>query len=122
MNMEMPLAGLNVLVVSDDFYRAWDTIETLEEAGACVQGPFRGADGALHANRRSVPPCVVIDLNQGFGADFEIARTLASVGVPSILVIGDDDISIPADLAGLQRLQKPVSKGMLAAAVAALLS
>jgi ActR/RegA family two-component response regulator len=120
MSSKLPLAGCSVLVVDDDFYLAWDTTEVLEEAGALVCGPYGNAAEALYAIRESVPLYAVVDLNLGFGPDFQVARTLKKLAIPTILVTGYDSSIIPADLQGIRCLQKPVGAGKLIAAVAEL--
>jgi DNA-binding response OmpR family regulator len=122
MNDDTRLSGRSVLVVEDDFYLAEDARDALEEAGANVLGPYGRADEALNSLEEHVPDCAVVDLNLGFGPNFEVARALKLRGVPILLVTGYDPNTIPPDLAAIASLQKPISRAKLTAAVADLLN
>ena len=117
MTGDTPLLGCSVLVVDDDFYLAEDARETLEEAGATVLGPYSRADEALGSLTDRPPEYAVLDLNLGFGPDFEIARRLKVLRVPVVFVTGYDENIIPPDLADTPCIRKPIKKGMLVAAV-----
>jgi DNA-binding response OmpR family regulator len=116
------LNGCSVLVVDDDFFLAEESREALEEAGATVLGPYGRADEAIGSLEENLPECAVLDLNLGPGPKFEVARAVKAKGVPMVLVTGYDENIIPPDLANTPCLQKPVSRAMLVAAVADLLS
>jgi DNA-binding NarL/FixJ family response regulator len=46
--MALPLTGVSVLVVEDDFFVATDIKQTLEDAGADVVGPAASVTEAMH--------------------------------------------------------------------------
>jgi DNA-binding response OmpR family regulator len=115
------LNGCSVLVVDDDFYLAEDSREALEEAGATVLGPYGREDEALASIEEDLPDLAVIDLNLGAGPSFKVAWAMKARGVPMVLVTGYDADVILRDLADTSRLQKPVSRATLVAAVTELL-
>lgn len=111
------LGGLSVLVVEDDFYLADDARSALEEAGARVLGPCRDADEALQLARQERPTCAVLDVNLGEGPAFGPARALQKQGVSFLFLTGYDAEVVPPDLAGVERLEKPISPARLVSAV-----
>jgi len=110
-----------VLVVEDDFYLAEDARDALEDAGAQVLGPVPQISQALGLFEATQPDCAVLDVSVQDGPSFDLARTILSRAVPVLFVTGYDAGSIPADLARVPRLQKPVTQGGLVAAVEGLL-
>ena len=111
------LDGINILLVEDDFYLASDEKAALERAGARVVGPCRDADEAEGFLAREAVDCAVVDLNLGAGPSFAFARSMHERGVPLVFVTGYDQAVIPSDLAGSQRLEKPIRDRDLVAAV-----
>ncbi|MEE2951924.1 MAG: PAS domain S-box protein [Pseudomonadota bacterium] len=104
------LTGWRVLVVEDDYYMAGDTAAALRGAGAEVLGPCPGEEATFELLTSSTPTHAILDLNLGGGgARFEIAHALRDQGVPFIFLTGYDPEVIPAELADVVRLQKPVA-------------
>jgi PAS domain S-box-containing protein len=115
------LTGRSVLVVEDDYYMASDTAAALRGAGATVLGPCPSEDATLDLLETATPTHAVLDLNLGGGGPrFEIAHALKEHGVPFIFLTGYDPDAVPADLADVVRLQKPVSFSRIVEAVAQL--
>lgn len=115
------LTGRSILVVEDDYYLASDTAAALRGAGAAILGPCPSeyATFALLATKR--PTHAVLDLNLGGGGPrFAIAEALQALGVPFLFLTGYDPEVIPPAMAGVPRLQKPVSPATVAEAVARL--
>lgn len=112
------LAGLSVLVIEDDFYLADDAREALEEAGAKVVGPVSNAADALELLARTRPDCALVDVNLGGGASFVSAEALQQRAIAFVFLTGYDASIIPPRFASVPRLQKPVSKPALLAALA----
>jgi len=116
--MTATLDGINVLLVEDDYYLATDEKAALEGAGARVIGPCRDADEASGLAVREIIDCAVVDINLGNGPSFAFARSMRAQGVPFVFVTGYDQAIIPPDLAGAERLEKPIRDRDLIAAVA----
>jgi DNA-binding LytR/AlgR family response regulator len=114
-----PLRGVAVLVVEDHYYQADETRRALEAAGAAVLGPYGSAAEAL---RSGEPDCAVLDINLGAGADFALARVMASRGVPLVLLTGYDEKAIPTDLWRAAHLSKPAEAWRIVATVKSQLS
>ncbi|WP_108398068.1 response regulator [Devosia submarina] len=108
-----PLQGRSVLVVDDDFFLAMDACSTLQEAAATIIGPFGRATDALNSLKNQRPDLAIVDLNLGSGPNFELARTLADAGIPTVIMTGYDKDVIPPDLTHLPCLQKPLDMGQL---------
>lgn len=118
MTVPAPLAGINVLVVEDDYYLASDEKTALEGAGARVIGPCGDAAEAAGLAAAQRIDCAVIDVNLGEGPTFTLAHTLQQRGVPFVFVTGYDQALIPPELGPAQRLEKPIRDRDLIAAVA----
>ena len=103
----MPLHGLRILVVEDDYYLATDARKTIEEAGGKVVGPFATAEEAQTAFDADGADLAVIDINLGNGPDFELARHLYSAKLPFLFATGYDQAVVPDDLNAIVRLEKP---------------
>jgi CheY-like chemotaxis protein len=115
--MTAPLAGLSVLVIEDDFYLADDAQQTLEAAGAKVLGPVSNAADALELLARTHPDCALVDVNLGGGANFVSAEALQQQGVPFVFLTGYDASIVPPRFASIPRLEKPVRKSDMLAAL-----
>ena len=111
-----------MLVVEDDYYQAEDTRRLLAAAGASVIGPFARLGDAIASLERQKPDCAVIDLNLGNGPGFEFARALKQRGVAIVILSGYSESSIPDDLRGVARLEKPASGDAMLKAVGAALA
>jgi FixJ family two-component response regulator len=112
-----PLKGKRILVLEDDFYLATDEKALLERAGATVVGPL--GSSCLPGDIDAAGPLdgAVVDINLGRGSDFGFARLLHQRGTPFVFVTGYDAAVIPADLASIPRLEKPVRERDLISAV-----
>jgi len=115
------LTGKTVMVVEDDFYLANDTAAALASAGAEVMGPYPRDDDVHLALQSTTPDAAVVDLNLGGGGpQFAIARLLKERGIPFVFFTGYDPGVIPAEMADIKRLQKPLPLRSLVEAVAGL--
>ncbi len=115
------LVGRKVMVVEDLYYLAVDVKMALTEVGALVMGPFPNGKAALRGLADGLPDCAILDVNLGEGASYDLARTLRMRGVPFLFFTGYDLDAIPAEFAGVSRLEKPVGDARLLAAVTACL-
>lgn len=116
----MPLDGLRILIVEDDYYLAADNALTIEAAGGTVVGPFATAEDARNALDSERTDLAIIDINLGAGPSFAFARHLDQVGMPFLITTGYDDAVVPADLKKIKRLEKPFHADELIRATAKL--
>jgi DNA-binding response OmpR family regulator len=112
-----PLLALRVLVVEDDYFIALELCAALRECGAEVVGPARDLRSGLAAIRNEHLDCAVLDINLQGHLAFQIATELRGRGVPAIFATGYDAKTIPAELADMVRLEKPVDLAALCCAV-----
>jgi CheY-like chemotaxis protein len=111
------LTGRSVMVVEDSFYLAMDVARTLEDAGARVLGPYSDGQEALRSLGDETPDCAVLDVNLGEGPGFSLARAMQDRAIPFVFFTGYDESAIPAELAHVVRLEKPVQGPHLLRAV-----
>ena len=116
------LAGTTVLVVEDEFYLAMDLKEGIERAGGTVLGPCADVAGGLAQLEGEAAHCAVVDINLGEGPSFAMAEELVRRRLPFLLLTGYDAPTIPAELAHIERIEKPAEIERVLAAVAALRS
>jgi DNA-binding response OmpR family regulator len=119
---ERPLQGLCVLVVEDDYFIAIEMCGALREAGADVIGPARDPETGLAALGGEPIDCAVLDINLRGRMAFQIATELRARDIPVIFATGYDAAMIPAELADVVRLEKPVDLAALCRAVGAVLA
>ena len=115
---KMPLNGLRILVVEDDYYSATDTRAVIEGAGGQVVGPFGTAEEAFAALDANGADLAVIDINLGSGPAFDLARHLDLTKLPFLLATGYDQATVPDDLRDVVRLEKPFRPAELIRAAA----
>ena len=118
---QQPLAGLEVLIVEDDYFIASDIEAILNKAGARVLGPFSRAEQARSAvQARSGSPLVaILDINLAGAMVYPLAEDLRRAGVPFVFATGYDDGNVPARFATVPRLLKPVDTRRLLESVSA---
>ena len=104
---ELPLNGLRILLVEDDFILATDAAMTIKGAGGKVVGPFATVEDARDALDANGADLAIIDINLGSGPAFDLARHLDMVGLPFLIASGYDGKIIPDDLKRVVRLEKP---------------
>ena len=114
----MPLDGLRILVVEDDYFLAADAAMTIEAAGGKVVGPFATAEDARDALDANGADLAIIDINLGSGPAFDLARHLDMVGLPFLIATGYDQAVVPDDLKRVVRLEKPFRSDELISAAA----
>jgi DNA-binding NtrC family response regulator len=118
---DMPLSGVRVLVVEDQFLIADDMRRAVGALGGEVVGPFPSIDRAQAALEEQEIGLGLLDINLG-GSNrvFPLADELARRQVPFIFSTGYDAWVLPPRHKDRPRLEKPVSPGALEAAVRAL--
>ena len=112
-----PLAGLHVLVVEDNYFIAIEMCRALRAAGAEIVGPARDLETGLGAIRDERIDCAVLDINLHGRLAFELAAELRARNIPTIFATGYDASMIPAELADIIRLEKPLDMRALCRAV-----
>lgn len=117
-----PLTNRRILLVEDDYYLATDACEWLEEAGAQVVGPAASSSQALAMLGDEPIDAAVLDINLGFGPEFEVARRLRQQQVPIVFATGYDASSLPDEFKQSPRLGKPFRHAQLVQAVESAIS
>lgn len=120
MTGEPDLTGRRVLVVEDDYYLATDAARALRGAGAEVVGPCATEEDARAELAEARPDAAVVDINLGPGPSFKLAEALKDRGIPFVFTTGYDAEVIPAEFAGVERLEKPLQLRQIVGAVARL--
>lgn len=115
---ERPLHDLCVLVVEDDYFIAIEMCSALRAAGADVIGPARDLETGLAAIDEGID-CAVLDINLRGRMAFQIATELRARDIPVIFATGYDASMIPAEMADIARLEKPVDPAALYRAIEA---
>jgi len=111
------LADYRILLVEDDYYLATDACEWLKEAGAEVVGPFASSSQALQLLGGEQVDAAVLDINLGFGPEFEVARHLQRQQVPIVFATGYDASTVPDEFKQSARVEKPFRQAHLVQAV-----
>lgn len=102
------LTGKRILIVEDDWFIAGYVSETLEAAGAAPVGPVATAGAALELlEREPAPDAATLDFTLLDGDSVPVARRLAAMEVPFLLLSATTGASLPDDLAARPRLAKP---------------
>lgn len=104
----MALRGKRILILEDDFYIAEEEKALLEQAGAEVIGPYGNRWDMAELSSLKTFDAAVVDINLGYGPNFELARKLHAEEVPFLFVTGYDASMVPSDLAAAPRIEKPV--------------
>jgi two-component SAPR family response regulator len=101
------LAGIEVLVVEDEYHLAFELKALVEGAGGRVAGPFADAAGAIAQLDRHRPDCGVVDVNLGSGISFAAADALVDRAIPFLFLTGYDAAALPDRFTGVDRIEKP---------------
>ena len=111
-----PLIGLDILVAEDHYVVAAELASLLRKLGAAVVGPVA---------RLPLEPCLasesidmaLLDVELCGGTSFPLADELAERGVPVALITGYAPDALPSAYRDLPRLDKPVERDKLTAAI-----
>lgn len=116
----LPLSGLRVLVVEDDWLIAEDLAHELERFGADVVGPVESVDRALQQVRTGTPiDFALVDVNLDGEPSYAVADMLQERGVPFVFATGSDPSATPDRFRGVGRCQKPFRPSDLSQVIAA---
>jgi DNA-binding response OmpR family regulator len=116
-DVKVPLSGVRVLVVEDDYFIADEICSTLRKHGAEIVGPVPDVEAGLQLVESEPLDCAVLDINLQGSFAFGIASELQRRGTPAIFATGYDDSVLPRELSGCIRLEKPVNLHALLQAV-----
>jgi len=116
---QLPLSGLHVLVVEDQYLIAMDLAERLARAGCSVIGPAPTVRQALQEIAGAPLDGALLDIHLSGEQSFPVAELLTARGVPFFFLSGYDSTAIvPDEFAHAPRLTKPVDFDALIKAVA----
>lgn len=116
------LASRRILVAEDELLLACEVKRMLGEWGCAVLGPVPSVTRALALLDGEPPDAAVLDLNLRGESARPVAAALAAGGVPFVLVTGyGASFMNEPELRGVARLEKPLDRGKLEAALAAAL-
>lgn len=106
--VDMPLAGLRLLLVEDEFVLAVGVSDTLGDLGADVVGPIASVTDAL-ALLETLPEIdgAVLDVNLGHEAVYPVADALLARGLPFIFATANDPDHLPERFRGIRVCRKP---------------
>ena len=111
------LAGLNLLVVDDDYFVANDCATILRRRGARVTGPVQDMARARASLFGEVTDCVLLDINLKGEMAFSLAEELDAKGIPLVFTTGYDPSILPASLRKHRCLLKPLDTRELVSAI-----
>ncbi|MFL6737272.1 MAG: response regulator [Sphingomonas sp.] len=117
---ELPLRGVRVLVVEDEYYIADDLRRELTASGARVVGPVSTIAKAQEALDRAEFDCVLLDLNLHGDSAVPIADRLLQQGKSFAIATGYGSSGVPERLKAMPRIEKPFDPPALLRIVAAL--
>lgn len=111
------LTDRRILLLEDDYYLATDACEWLKDAGADVVGPASSSSQALELLALQQIDAAVLDINLGFGPEFEVARQIQHQQVPIVFATGYDASTVPDEFKHAARVEKPFRQKQLLQAV-----
>lgn len=112
------------MVVEDELLLASVIVETLEDAGFAVRGPYPKLSAAMAALERDEPlDIALLDVNLRGEEVFPLAIKLQQRGTPFAFCTGyAQAMEFPAEFAGTPVISKPFTAKELRGAVASLLA
>lgn len=118
----LPLSGLRILVVEDNYMVAHLLSDILEDLGCVVVGPFSNAQSGLQAVENNSLDGAVLDANLGGGTtSAPLADALEAAALPFLVATGYGALALSNEaLDRAPRVTKPFSDAELeATAIAA---
>lgn len=109
----MPLKGMRVLVVEDEFLISQEISQTLRDAGCEIVGPVPFVDDARELVKNDTPDGAVLDVNLHGELIFSFAEELMARRVPIVFASGYDAESFPAPFRLCHFVLKPFREGRL---------
>lgn len=119
----LPLAGRRILLVEDEYVIAAEMMEWLRESGAVVIGPVPTVSDALDLIQTGEAiDAAVLDISLGDGETiYPVADLLKQMGVPFLFATGDVNGGRHEGHEDRLRLEKPILKSDLLAALGSLM-
>jgi DNA-binding response OmpR family regulator len=117
-----PLEGARILIVEDEFFLADDLARALRDAGAEPVGPISTIAQAEELVASQRLDAAVLDLNLHGEMASDFVQKLSQSELPCLIVSGYGEDAIPDCVAGMARLEKPVSPSVVVDSLAAELS
>jgi len=111
-----------VLVVEDSYFQAEDLRSAFHDAGYSNVSCCGAEIGAIAALDDNPPALVILDVDLGAGATFELAETLQRRGVPFLFFTAYDKSALPRRWREVDHFLKPVSSREVVKAAQALLA
>lgn len=121
---DLPLNGLSVLAVEDEYLIAEELRRGLEDAGATVLGPVPSVARALalvDAEGGTIDGAV-LDVNLGSEKVFPVADALTRRKIPFLFVTGYGESAVPERYRHVVRCEKPPNVAAVARALSARIS
>ena len=113
--MKTDLAGLNILVVEDEFLIASDIESTLIDLGCTVVGPVPTVAEALLAVGKGRIDGAILDVNVDGEFVYPVADVLRERGVPIVFATGYGDSVLDERYRDVPTLAKPFNQKRLSA-------
>jgi CheY-like chemotaxis protein len=116
----IPLQGLRILVVEDDFLVGQTLLAMLEDAGATVLGPIGWAHEALAfvTNNPGQFDCAVLDVNLHGEKSYAVADALVERNVDFVFSTGYGANALDPKYRHFKRCEKPFALNVLVQALA----
>jgi DNA-binding response OmpR family regulator len=108
--MGVPLAGVKVLVVEDNYLIAKLVKEVLVFAGCSVSGPIPRLAEARDVASREAHHVAVLDINLNGERVYPVADILSRRRVPYVFVTGYGDTTLPPEYVERPRIRKPFKR------------
>ena len=115
------LAGMNILIVEDEFFQARDMTSAVEREGGRVIGPTGRESDVPFLLANEQVDAALLDINLGAGPSFSTARLLSREGIPFAFLTGYDAGVIPPEHAAVPRMLKPANETSVISMLKALL-
>ena len=114
----VPLKGLKILLVEDQFIVAMDAESMLLEQGAVAVQMASTVAEALQLLAASAPDAAVLDVNLGEVTSLAVAEELVRRQIPFVFATGyGDSRMVPESMASVSSIRKPYDGETLAAAL-----
>jgi DNA-binding response OmpR family regulator len=118
----LPLHGVRVLIVEDDFFIGLELNAILSDAGAVVVGPSQTVASALDLADDRTLSAAILDIRLGDDTVEPVARRLANHKIPFLFYTGQSKLDpVRAAWPECKIVSKPALPAVLTAAVASLL-
>jgi CheY-like chemotaxis protein len=110
------LSRARILIVEDEALIALMMVDSVEQEGATVIGPFNTLEDALACE--DVPDVALLDVNLAGVSSYPLADKLRARNCPIVFATGYDESSVAPEFAGAPVLQKPIEPEILIQALA----